>query len=73
MGKLAGKGLIALINLYRNHLSALKRPSCRFHPTCSAYAAEAIARHGAAKGSLLAVWRVLRCNPFGKGGFDPVK
>jgi putative membrane protein insertion efficiency factor len=73
MGELSKRGLIALINLYRDHISPVKRPSCRFSPTCSAYAVEAIEKYGALKGTLLAVWRILRCNPFGKGGFDPVK
>ncbi|MCL2057596.1 MAG: membrane protein insertion efficiency factor YidD [Oscillospiraceae bacterium] len=73
MGKIAQRGLIALINFYRNHLSSMKRPSCRFQPTCSAYAVEAIGRYGAMRGFLLTVWRILRCNPFGKGGYDPVK
>ena len=73
MGNFMQRGLIALINFYRKYLSAFKQPCCRYHPTCSAYAVEAIGRHGALKGALLAVWRVLRCNPFGKGGYDPVK
>jgi hypothetical protein len=47
-------------------------PSCRFTPTCSEYAMEALSKHGAWKGSLLAIWRILRCNPFCKGGYDPV-
>jgi putative membrane protein insertion efficiency factor len=47
-------------------------PKCRFHPTCSQYAVEAIQQHGAAKGGILAIWRICRCNPFCKGGFDPV-
>src|SRR5271156_1429283 len=46
--------------------------ACRFQPTCSEYAVTAVARHGVLYGSALAVWRVLRCNPFGRGGFDPV-
>ena len=47
-------------------------PSCRFQPTCSQYAIEAIQKHGALKGGALAFWRILRCNPFSKGGYDPV-
>ncbi|MEN6295946.1 MAG: membrane protein insertion efficiency factor YidD [Chloroherpetonaceae bacterium] len=46
--------------------------SCRFYPTCSSYAIEAIGKHGVFYGSILSVWRVLRCNPFSKGGIDPV-
>ena len=73
MGKLSKRGLIAIINFYIRNISALKKPCCRFSPTCSAYAAEAVERYGAAKGSLLAVRRILRCNPFFEGGYDPVK
>ena len=51
----------------------MKKPCCRFYPTCSAYAIEAIEKKGALKGCAMAMWRVLRCNPFGKGGFDPVE
>lgn len=48
-------------------------PCCKYYPTCSQYALEAIKKYGAFKGLALAVWRVLRCNPFSKGGYDPVK
>ncbi|MCI9174588.1 MAG: membrane protein insertion efficiency factor YidD [Lachnospiraceae bacterium] len=64
--------LIALINLYQKYLSPLKTTKCPYYPTCSAYGLEAIQKHGALKGSLLAGWRILRCNPFSKGGYDPV-
>ncbi|MBO5212978.1 MAG: membrane protein insertion efficiency factor YidD [Clostridia bacterium] len=57
---------------YRKLISPLKRPCCRFTPTCSQYALDAIDKFGAIRGMLLAIWRVLRCNPFGKGGYDPV-
>lgn len=67
-----GKLLIALIKFYRKCISPLKLPCCRFTPTCSQYAIEAITVHGAFKGTLLAIWRVLRCNPLCKGGYDPV-
>ncbi|MBC3516595.1 membrane protein insertion efficiency factor YidD [Neobittarella massiliensis] len=66
------KLLTALIRFYQKHISPATPPSCRFYPTCSAYAIEAISTHGALKGSLLAIWRILRCNPFSKGGYDPV-
>lgn len=66
------KLLILLINFYRKCISPLKLPCCRFTPTCSKYAIEAITVHGAFKGTMLAIWRVLRCNPFCKGGYDPV-
>ncbi len=64
--------LIALIRFYRRYLSPLKSPCCRFVPTCSEYALEAIQKYGAAKGGLLAVKRILKCHPFHKGGYDPV-
>lgn len=66
-------GLITIIRFYQQYLSALKGgPTCRFVPTCSAYAIEAITKYGVLKGSALALWRILRCNPFSKGGYDPV-
>lgn len=51
----------------------MKKPSCRFYPTCSQYAADAVARHGALKGSLMAARRIIKCHPFHSGGYDPVK
>ena len=67
------KLLIRLIRLYQKYVSSAKKaPTCRFIPTCSQYAVEAIQRHGALCGGALAIWRVLRCNPFGKSGYDPV-
>jgi putative membrane protein insertion efficiency factor len=64
--------LIFLIRAYQSVHVAFFRGSCRFHPTCSHYALEAIQIHGAGRGTLLAVWRILRCQPFCRGGFDPV-
>ncbi len=65
--------LIAIVKLYRKYISPMKRvPTCRFTPTCSEYALEALQRYGAVKGSYLAVRRILKCHPFHKGGFDPV-
>jgi putative membrane protein insertion efficiency factor len=64
--------VLALIWLYRTFLSGLKPPVCRFYPTCSAYAAEAIKLHGLMKGMGLALRRLGRCHPFHPGGFDPV-
>jgi hypothetical protein len=61
-----------LIRGYQKIISPMLPPSCRFHPSCSEYGYEAIKKYGAIKGVRLAVWRVLRCNPWGKGGFDPV-
>ncbi len=66
------KILIAGIRFYQKYISPMKRTKCPYIPSCSNYALEALERHGAVKGSLLAVWRILRCNPFSKGGFDPV-
>ena len=60
------------IRIYRKFISPMKAPCCRFLPTCSEYALEAFRRHGFFKGLLLSVRRIFRCNPFGKGGFDPV-
>jgi uncharacterized protein len=64
--------LIALIGLYRLTFSAILGRSCRFLPTCSDYAQEALAKHGAARGSWLALRRIARCHPWGGSGFDPV-
>jgi len=64
--------LVALVRFYQLLVSPLLPPSCRFHPSCSAYAAEALRRHGAARGSWLAVKRLARCHPFCEGGIDPV-
>ena len=66
------KILIKLIELYRKNISPRKIPCCRFTPTCSAYAIEAIEKRGAFVGTLLSIWRILRCNPLCKGGYDPV-
>ena len=67
------KIFIILIRFYQKALSPLKgAPCCRFHPTCSNYALEAIEMHGAFKGLIMARWRIIRCNPFVKGGYDPV-
>lgn len=57
---------------YKRFVSPLLPPACRFHPTCSEYAAEAVATHGIVRGASLAAWRLLRCNPWSAGGFDPV-
>ena len=61
-----------LLHGYKRLISPLLPASCRFVPTCSEYAAEAVARHGVLRGSAMAAWRLLRCNPFSGGGFDPV-
>jgi putative membrane protein insertion efficiency factor len=66
------KIFIFLIRAYRKFISPLKKPCCRFRPTCSQYAIEAIDKHGAFLGSLMAIARVIRCNPYNPGGYDPV-
>ncbi len=64
--------LIAAVKFYRKNISPARPPSCRFSPTCSAYALEALEKYGALKGSWLALRRLLKCHPFHKGGYDPV-
>lgn len=65
--------LLGLIRVYQATFSrALPANTCRFYPSCSHYGYQAVYKHGALKGSLMALWRVLRCNPFNRGGFDPV-
>jgi uncharacterized protein len=66
------RALLAPIRLYQRRISPSRPRRCRYEPTCSAYAVEAVERFGAARGLLLACWRLLRCNPFSHGGFDPV-
>lgn len=66
------KILIKLIRFYQIAISPLTPPSCRFYPTCSHYGIEAIKVHGALKGSMLTIIRILKCHPFHPGGFDPV-
>jgi uncharacterized protein len=65
--------LISLLRFYKVVISPWLPPSCRFVPTCSEYAREAIQRHGALRGSMMGVRRLLRCHPFHPGGYDPVK
>lgn len=67
------KILLGIIRGYQLYISPLFPGKCRFYPTCSAYAIEAIQRYGASKGLLMASKRILRCNPFNPGGYDPVK
>jgi putative membrane protein insertion efficiency factor len=66
------KLLIFIIKLYQKYISPLKRPSCRFYPTCSHYAAESIGKYGALKGGVMALKRIFKCHPFHPGGYDPV-
>jgi putative membrane protein insertion efficiency factor len=64
--------VLAAIRFYQRTISPGLPPSCRFQPSCSVYAAEAVELHGALRGSILAAWRLVRCNPLNDGGFDPV-
>ena len=68
--------LLKIINWYQKHISlwlASKNVHCKFYPTCSEYTKQAIEKYGALKGTFLGVKRILRCNPFSKGGYDPLK
>jgi hypothetical protein len=70
---MAARLLLAVVAFYRRWLSPLKgAPSCRFLPTCSEFAHDAVCTHGALRGGALAFWRILRCNPFCRAGLDPV-
>ena len=64
--------LLWLIRMYQKHISSRTPPQCRFYPTCSHYTYTAIERFGAFRGTLMGMWRILRCNPFIPGGYDPV-
>ena len=66
------KIFIIIIKFYQKYFSPLKSTKCPYYPCCSQYGLEAIQKYGAIKGGALAVWRILRCNPFSKGGYDPV-
>jgi putative membrane protein insertion efficiency factor len=70
---LLGRGMIYLVRLYQATFSTWLGRQCRFQPTCSEYCIEAIRRHGAIRGGAMGVWRILRCHPFSRGGYDPVK
>jgi putative membrane protein insertion efficiency factor len=68
---LPSRAAIALVRFYQRFLSGLKPRTCRYHPSCSEYGAQAVAHCGVLRGALLALWRILRCNPFSPGGYDP--
>ena len=72
VGPIVGTAIRVLIRAYQLLIAPLLPPSCRYYPTCSHYAAEAVSMHGPWRGSLLAVRRLLRCHPWGGGGYDPV-
>jgi len=66
------KPIVAMVRFYQKFISPCFPPSCRYYPTCSSYTIEAVEKHGAMKGGLMGFLRILRCNPFFKGGYDPV-
>ncbi len=66
------KIVIGAIKGYQKYLSPLKSTKCPYYPSCSCYGLEAVEKYGAVKGSMMAAWRIVRCNPFSKGGYDPV-
>jgi len=68
----AARVLIVPVRLYQSWVSPMRLPSCRFEPTCSSYAVEALSVHGAVRGLALALWRLLKCAPWHSGGWDPV-
>jgi len=72
LARAAVAGLVLLVRLYQATVSPLLGPCCRYYPSCSAYAIEALRVHGPVRGTLLAAWRVLRCHPLAEGGYDPV-
>ena len=72
IGRVVRAGLVLLVRGYQVAISPLLPPACRYYPTCSHYAVEALERHGAWRGSWLALRRILRCHPFRPGGYDPV-
>jgi uncharacterized protein len=66
------KFVVSSVNFYRNFLSGYKLQCCRFYPSCSEYAAEAVEKKGVVRGVFLSLFRILKCNPFSRGGYDPV-
>ncbi|MBE3088930.1 MAG: membrane protein insertion efficiency factor YidD [Actinobacteria bacterium] len=67
------KFVISILRFYKKFISPALPDSCRFYPTCSEYAATAVGKYGVLKGSIKSIYRIMRCNPFNKGGYDPVK
>lgn len=65
--------IVGSIRLYKRFISPMLPSSCRYWPTCSQYTLQAIMKHGVLKGGLMGAWRILRCNPWSKGGIDPVR
>jgi uncharacterized protein len=73
MRRIAQRVVIGLLGLYKRAISPMLPPACRFVPTCSEYAMEAIDRFGALRGGAMALWRLMRCHPLAHGGYDPVR
>lgn len=73
VGAYMKKIVLAIIHFYQKSISPYKKPCCRFFPTCSEYACQAVAKYGAFKGCGLAAKRILKCHPFHKGGYDPLR
>lgn len=67
------KAIIGIVRWYQKHISPAIGPHCKYMPTCSQYMIDAVTKYGALKGGLMGIWRILRCNPFSKGGYDPVR
>ena len=67
------KFVVLILRFYKKFISPALPDSCRFYPTCSEYAATAVGKYGVLKGSIKSIYRIIRCNPFNKGGYDPVK
>ena len=67
------KLLVMMVRLYQGSLARFLGGQCRFHPSCSSYFIQALETRGALRGTLMGIWRILRCNPLAKGGYDPVK
>lgn len=72
MQKMIKKSMIKSIRMYQKYISPLKNTRCPYIPTCSQYGLEAVEKYGPVKGGAMAAWRILRCNPFSNGGYDPV-
>ena len=70
---MVGRVFVSMIRVYQRFVSPLFPPSCRFTPNCSRYTIQAIQKHGPLRGGAMGAWRILRCNPFSKGGYDPVE
>lgn len=70
--RLPGRAAVLLVRLYQRYVSPMRPPTCKYYPSCSQYAVIALERHGLLRGSALALWRLLRCNPWSRGGVDDV-